>query len=116
MFLEVVTSPDKTEEVGWRSKSPPRTTTTLYPTKDKKKNTVFTYDNTPWNLRVRKELFYPNETLDDDEVLDLIFYQIINDCLDPNPFRIKKNEREQVLNQLSKQVKENKIKCTAPIY
>lgn len=91
---------DVPDEIEWAPPPPPDKGLPLYPTKDRKKTSVLTYDNTPWNLRVRKELFYPNETVDEDEVLDLIFYQIINDCLDPNPFRIKRNERDQVLHQL----------------
>lgn len=55
------------------------------------------------NQAISFQLFYPNETLDNQEMLDLVFYQIVRDVYDWNPFRIRKHEREQMMASFSKQ-------------
>uniref|UniRef100_A0A915K2X2 SH3 domain-containing protein n=1 Tax=Romanomermis culicivorax TaxID=13658 RepID=A0A915K2X2_ROMCU len=67
---------------------------------NKKKLSVLTYENAPWRLKIRKELFYPNESLDEEELMNLLFYQIISDCKEPNPFRIRPKDRDMVANHL----------------
>jgi len=67
----------------------------------KKRVPALTYENALWSLKIRKELFYPNESVDDEEMMSLIFWQIVNDCKQPNPFRVRPRDRDLVINQLS---------------
>ncbi|XP_045547991.1 unconventional myosin-XV [Salmo salar] len=53
----------------------------------------YTYTNVPWEIYLRKEVFYPNDGFDHPLVLDLIFKQIVNDTLSPACVRISNQER-----------------------
>ena len=55
---------------------------------------LLTYASPPWAISLRKELFYPGESLD-DRTLTLVYEQVINDVLKTqNNFRIRKYERD----------------------
>ncbi|XP_063618998.1 unconventional myosin-XV [Cydia splendana] len=63
----------------------------LLPSSDR---AFLTYSRVPWRLRVRKELFTPNETYSDPAVLDLIYAQIVSDITSTaSSLRINASER-----------------------
>ncbi|VDK50805.1 unnamed protein product [Anisakis simplex] len=62
---------------------------------DKQKPAV-QYAKQPWELTIRKELFYPFEQLDDMQEIDLVFSQIISDCRKQIPYRIRSFERDSI--------------------
>ena len=53
----------------------------------------------PWKLRVKKEVFTPNETIDSTVALNFIFTQIIDDVMGGS-VRISQQEKMQALNFL----------------
>uniref|UniRef100_A0AC34Q1U1 Uncharacterized protein n=1 Tax=Panagrolaimus sp. JU765 TaxID=591449 RepID=A0AC34Q1U1_9BILA len=55
-----------------------------------------TYIEEPWQLTIRREVFYPGEKLDDLDTIDLIFAQIIADCRKSNPHRIRQFEKDRI--------------------
>uniref|UniRef100_A0A914Y6P3 Uncharacterized protein n=1 Tax=Panagrolaimus superbus TaxID=310955 RepID=A0A914Y6P3_9BILA len=50
----------------------------------------------PWKLIIRREVFFPGETLDDIDSIDLVFSQIISDCRKHKPHRIRHFERDRI--------------------
>ncbi|XP_036068960.1 unconventional myosin-XV [Oryzias melastigma] len=56
----------------------------------------YTYSNVPWKLYLRKEVFYPKETLNNPLVLDLIFRQIVHDTFSEACTRIAHEERQKM--------------------
>ncbi|XP_078807147.1 unconventional myosin-XV [Oryzias latipes] len=56
----------------------------------------YTYSNVPWKLYMRKEVFYPKETLNNPLVLDLIFRQIVHDTFSEACIRITHEERQKM--------------------
>nr|XP_057906331.1 unconventional myosin-XV isoform X2 [Doryrhamphus excisus] len=56
----------------------------------------YTYTNIPWKLYLRKEVFYPKETLNDPLMLDLIFKQIVHDTFSEACIRITQEERQKM--------------------
>lgn len=61
-----------------------------------------TYNRVPWKLRVRKEIFRPNEPIGPPAALDLLFAQICYDVFGTLPcLRIAPQERRNALNLLS---------------
>ncbi|XP_054616352.1 unconventional myosin-XV isoform X2 [Dunckerocampus dactyliophorus] len=56
----------------------------------------YTYTNVPWKLYLRKEVFYPKETLNDPLMLDLIFRQIVHDTFSEACIRITQEERQKM--------------------
>uniref|UniRef100_A0A1I7T3H3 PAX-interacting protein 1 n=1 Tax=Caenorhabditis tropicalis TaxID=1561998 RepID=A0A1I7T3H3_9PELO len=50
----------------------------------------------PWKLTIRKEMFYPGETLNDIQIIDQVFAQIVEDCKKSYPYRIRLQDRKQV--------------------
>ncbi|KAK4813380.1 hypothetical protein QYF61_004717 [Mycteria americana] len=53
----------------------------------------YTYHNVPWKIYVRKEVFYPKDSINNPLLLDLIFRQIFNDTLSDTCIRISQEER-----------------------
>ncbi|XP_058510682.1 unconventional myosin-XV [Solea solea] len=56
----------------------------------------YTYSNVPWKLYMRKEVFYPKETLNNPLSLDLIFRQVIHDTFSEACIRITQEERQKM--------------------
>ncbi|KAJ1345947.1 hypothetical protein KIN20_000589 [Parelaphostrongylus tenuis] len=65
----------------------------------KQKPTV-RYAKQPWKLTIRKEMFHPQEVLDDVNVINQVFAQIISDCRKGIAYRIRTYERDDVVNLL----------------
>lgn len=60
-----------------------------------------TYNRVPWRLRVRKEVFHPNESIGSPAALDLLFAQVSSDVLGITPcLRITAQEKRNALNLL----------------
>ncbi|KAL6722500.1 hypothetical protein Aduo_017619 [Ancylostoma duodenale] len=58
------------------------------------------YVKQPWKLTIRKEMFHPQENLDDVQVINQVFAQIISDCRKGIAYRIRAYERDDVVNIL----------------
>ncbi len=43
------------------------------------------------------QIFFPGETLDDQNVLDLVFRQVVRDTFYGNPHRIRRDERARMM-------------------
>ncbi|KAJ8681733.1 hypothetical protein QAD02_017525 [Eretmocerus hayati] len=71
--------------------------TKLYP---QTSNTHFTYNRVTWSLRVKKEVFAPNETLTTPLALHLVFCQVAYDVLATSNIRILKEDRQNMLKML----------------
>lgn len=56
----------------------------------------------PWKLTIRKEMFYPGEVLNDIQIIDQVFAQIVEDCKKSYPYRIREQDRKQVETVLRK--------------
>ncbi|GMR61444.1 hypothetical protein PMAYCL1PPCAC_31639 [Pristionchus mayeri] len=56
----------------------------------------------PWKLTIRKINFLPGENLDDVQLIDQVFAQIIADCKAANAYRIRAVERDNVTAILKK--------------
>ncbi|KAM9393773.1 unconventional myosin-XV-like [Pholidichthys leucotaenia] len=65
----------------------------------------YTYTNVPWKLFMRKEVFYPKETVNNPLLLDLIFRQIVHDTFSEACIRITQEERQKMKSLLA----ENKV-------
>ncbi|KAG7210137.1 hypothetical protein KM043_011699 [Ampulex compressa] len=60
----------------------------------------FTYNRVTWTLRVKKEVFAPNETLSSPLALHLVFCQVAYDVLATSSIRITKEDRQNMLKML----------------
>ncbi|XP_043281933.1 unconventional myosin-XV isoform X2 [Venturia canescens] len=60
----------------------------------------FTYNRVTWALRVKKEVFTPNETLASPLALHLVFCQVAYDVLATSSIRITKDDRQSMLKLL----------------
>lgn len=60
----------------------------------------FTYNKVTWTLRVKKEVFTPNETLTTPLALHLVFCQVAYDVLATSNIRISKEDRQAMLKML----------------
>ncbi|XP_061761188.1 unconventional myosin-XV [Nerophis ophidion] len=56
----------------------------------------YTYTNVPWKLYLRKEVFYPKETLNHPLMLDLTFKQVVHDTFSEACIRITQEERQKM--------------------
>ncbi|XP_008286228.1 unconventional myosin-XV [Stegastes partitus] len=56
----------------------------------------YTYSNVPWKLYMRKEVFYPKETINNPLILDLIFRQVVHDTSSEACIRITQEERQKM--------------------
>lgn len=71
--------------------------TKLYPPTS---NTHFTYNRVSWKLRVKKEVFLPNETLSSPLALHMVFCQIVYDVLATSNIRISKDDAQNMIKLL----------------
>ncbi|RXM32518.1 Unconventional myosin-XV [Acipenser ruthenus] len=71
----------------------------------------YTYNNVPWKIYIRKEVFYPKDSFNNPLVLDLIFKQIVNDAFSEGCIRITKEERLKMRALLA----ENKVDLSSVI-
>ncbi|XP_023288541.1 unconventional myosin-XV [Orussus abietinus] len=60
----------------------------------------FAYNRISWSLRVKKEVFAPNETLTSPLALHLVFCQVAYDVLATSSIRISKEDRQSMLKML----------------
>lgn len=60
----------------------------------------FTYNRVTWTLRVKKEVFAPNENLTSPLALHLVFCQVAYDVLATSSIRINKEDRQNMLKML----------------
>ncbi|OUC49793.1 myosin head [Trichinella nativa] len=75
---------------------------TLVGLKEKRRGPALTYGNVAWKLMIRKELFFPNDSLQDPAALDAVFYQIVRDTFnEKDSFRLEKAERNQMIRLLT---------------
>lgn len=63
-------------------------------------STHFTYNRVSWILRVKKEVFAPNETLSSPLALHMVFCQVAYDVLATSSIRITKDDRQNMLKLL----------------
>ncbi|XP_071617264.1 unconventional myosin-XV [Heliangelus exortis] len=71
----------------------------------------YTYHNVPWKIYIRKEVFYPKDTINNPLLLDLIFRQIFNDTLSDTCIRISQEERLRLKSLFA----ENKLDSFSPV-
>ncbi|XP_066584309.1 unconventional myosin-XV [Prorops nasuta] len=71
--------------------------TKLYP---QTSSAHFTYNRVTWTLRVKKEVFAPNEALNSPLALHLVFCQVAYDVLATCSIRITKEDRQNMLKML----------------
>ncbi|XP_061848080.1 unconventional myosin-XV [Colius striatus] len=71
----------------------------------------YTYHNVPWKIYIRKEVFYPKDSINNPLLLDLIFRQIFNDTLSDTCIRISQEERLR----LKSLFVENKLDSFSPV-
>ncbi|NXJ92310.1 MYO15 protein, partial [Corythaixoides concolor] len=71
----------------------------------------YTYHNVPWKIYIRKEVFYPKESVNNPLLLDLIFRQIFNDTLSDTCIRISQGERLRLKSLFA----ENKLDSFSPV-
>jgi hypothetical protein len=63
-----------------------------------------TYQNISWKLKIRKEVFSPNETFDQPILIDLLYQQIVYDTFSAICIRISEAERTNMKTFLCKLV------------
>ncbi|KJH41057.1 myTH4 domain protein [Dictyocaulus viviparus] len=68
------------------------------------------YIQQPWKLNIRKEMFHPQEMLDDLNAINQVFDQIISDCRNGFTYRIRAYERDDIVNILTKPYKFFQVK------
>ncbi|KAM6407457.1 unconventional myosin-XV [Rhynochetos jubatus] len=71
----------------------------------------YTYHNVPWKIYIRKEVFYPKDSINNPLLLDLIFRQIFNDTISDTCIRISQEERLR----LKALFAENKLDSFSPV-
>ncbi|KAM6350625.1 unconventional myosin-XV [Alca torda] len=71
----------------------------------------YTYHNVPWKIYIRKEVFYPKDSINNPLLLDLIFRQIFNDTLSNTCIRISQEERLRLKSLFA----ENKLDSFSPV-
>jgi myosin-15 len=64
-----------------------------------------TYQNIPWILKIRKEIFSPIETFDQPILIDLLYLQIVRDTFSSICIRISEAERTNMKTFLCKIIK-----------
>lgn len=93
-FLKPVLPPEEKPEI---EKVQEVINTKLYP---QTSTAHFTYNKVMWTLRVKKEVFAPNETLNSPLALHLVFCQVAYDVLATSNIRITKEDRQNMLKML----------------
>ncbi|KAK6169157.1 hypothetical protein SNE40_020262 [Patella caerulea] len=74
-----------------------RVMTELFP---QQKNFFLTYSPVPWKLHVRKEVFLPQEKLDNQLALHLIYCQVVQDVYNNACIRITKEDKTKMKSTL----------------
>ncbi|XP_024944481.1 uncharacterized protein LOC107271471 isoform X3 [Cephus cinctus] len=93
-FLRPVLPPQEKPEI---EKVQEIVDTKLYP---QTSTAHFTYNRVTWTLRVKKEVFAPNENLTSPLALHLVFCQVAYDVLATSSIRITKEDRQNMLKML----------------
>ncbi|XP_046586212.1 unconventional myosin-XV isoform X1 [Neodiprion lecontei] len=93
-FLKPVLPPVEKPEI---EKAQEVVDTKLYP---QASTAHFTYNRVTWTLRVKKEVFAPNENLTSPLALHLVFCQVAYDVLATSSIRINKEDRQNMLKML----------------
>ncbi|CAF4729667.1 unnamed protein product [Rotaria sp. Silwood1] len=63
--------------------------------------TYYTYNNIPWKLKIRKEVFSPAETFEQPFLIELLYLQIVHDIFSSVCVRISEAERTNMKTFLS---------------
>ncbi|XP_075755876.1 unconventional myosin-XV [Pelodiscus sinensis] len=71
----------------------------------------YTYRNVSWKIYIRKEVFYPKESINNPWLLDLLFRQIFHDTLSEACLRISPEERLRMRSLFA----ENKLDSFSPV-
>ncbi|XP_054849655.1 unconventional myosin-XV [Eublepharis macularius] len=71
----------------------------------------YAYRNVSWKIYLRKEVFYPKDTVNNPLLLDLIFRQIFNDTMSEACIRITQGERLRMKALFA----ENKLDSFSPV-
>ncbi|CAI5791924.1 unconventional myosin-XV [Podarcis lilfordi] len=71
----------------------------------------YAYRNVSWKIYLRKEVFYPKDSINNPLVLDLLFRQIFNDTLSEACIRITQEERLRMKALFA----ENKLDSFSPV-
>ncbi|KAM9013441.1 unconventional myosin-XV [Ara ararauna] len=71
----------------------------------------YTYHNVPWKIYIRKEVFYPKDSINNPLLLDLIFRQIFSDVLSNTCIRLSQEERLHLKSLFA----ENKLDSFSPV-
>ncbi|XP_015264730.1 PREDICTED: unconventional myosin-XV [Gekko japonicus] len=71
----------------------------------------YAYRNVSWKIYLRKEVFYPKDTINNPLLLDLIFRQIFNDTMSEACIRITQSERMRMKALFA----ENKLDSFSPV-
>ncbi|XP_060116627.1 unconventional myosin-XV-like [Heteronotia binoei] len=74
-------------------------------------NEFYAYRNVSWKIYLRKEVFYPKDTINNPLLLDLIFRQIFNDTMSEACIRITQGERMRMKALFA----ENKLDSFSPV-
>ncbi|KAL8175331.1 UNVERIFIED_CONTAM: hypothetical protein K2H54_019776 [Gekko kuhli] len=74
-------------------------------------NEFYAYRNVSWKIYLRKEVFYPKDTINNPLLLDLIFRQIFNDTMSEACIRITQSERMRMKALFA----ENKLDSFSPV-
>ncbi|XP_070616344.1 unconventional myosin-XV [Erythrolamprus reginae] len=69
------------------------------------------YSNVSWKIYLRKEVFYPKETINSPLLLDLLFRQIFNDTLSDTCIRLSEEEKLHMKALFA----ENKLDSFSPV-
>lgn len=92
-------SPVPVHKVEQNHQSSPKTSSRLTPLGAQ---ASVTYNRVPWLLRVRKEVFSPNEALGPPTILHLVFCQIVGDVYGlTSCLRLTQTEKRAGVNMLS---------------
>ncbi|KAM6114069.1 LOW QUALITY PROTEIN: unconventional myosin-XV [Pterocles gutturalis] len=71
----------------------------------------YAYHNVPWKIYIRKEVFYPKDSINNPLLLDLIFRQIFHDTLSDTCIRISQEERFRLKSLFA----QNKLDSFSPV-
>ncbi|XP_067859862.1 unconventional myosin-XV [Heptranchias perlo] len=69
----------------------------------------YTYSKVPWQIYLRKEVFYPKDSFHSPVILDLIFRQVVYDTFSETCVRLNKEEQMKMKSLLA----ENKIQASS---
>ncbi|CAM9308649.1 unnamed protein product [Lampetra fluviatilis] len=62
---------------------------------------TYIYSKVPWKILLRKEVFYPKESLNNPMVVNLLFKQVVHDTFSATCLRITPGEREKMKSMLA---------------